>query len=276
MITQYIYGFTVCIFALILILYGVAMECDRRYGGFQQSRLQYFTTPYHYIVGPNNSLIRFVDRNNIKKIYHDVDSIFPWAARFKAEYTNIRREALKVLELGNIPKFHELDSEYNDISAHDPSREWRTFVLKFYSEMNAKALEVCPVTSALVESVPEIHAAMFSILDPGFHIPPHRGPSTAALRYHLGIVIPEDGECFIEVGGERYDWKNGEDVVFDDTFEHHVYNNTTGKRIVLFCDVARPLPAWLMCLEDKLMRSRGVRAYFSKYNQATEKVVRIV
>jgi beta-hydroxylase len=80
---------------------------------------------------------------------------------------------------------------------------------------------------------------MFSILMPGSKIPPHFGPTRMCLRYHLGLKVPEK-DCFIKVGHEIYNWKNGEDIMFDDTIIHSVENNSNEPRIILFLDIERP------------------------------------
>ncbi|MEI6001043.1 aspartyl/asparaginyl beta-hydroxylase domain-containing protein, partial [Paraburkholderia bengalensis] len=61
------------------------------------------------------------------------------------------------------------------------------------------------------------------------------------LRYHLGLVTPNDDRCAIVVDGIAYSWRDGEDVVFDETYMHHAANETDHDRIILFCDIARPM-----------------------------------
>ena len=82
---------------------------------------------------------------------------------------------------------------------------------------------------------------MFAILEPGAHLNPHRDPFGGSLRYHLGLVTPNSDACFIVVDGERYSWRDGEAVMFDETFIHWAENKTPTTRIILFCDVERPL-----------------------------------
>ena len=82
---------------------------------------------------------------------------------------------------------------------------------------------------------------MFSLLEPGAKIKPHYGPLRGIVRLHVGLDTPNDPECYILVDGKRYHWKDGEIVIFDDTYEHQVHNNTDKARMVLFCDVQRPL-----------------------------------
>jgi beta-hydroxylase len=69
----------------------------------------------------------------------------------------------------------------------------------------------------------------------------HRDPYAGSLRYHLGLVTPNSPDCFIDVDGERYYWKDGEAVMFDETYIHYAANKTDHQRIVLFCDIERPV-----------------------------------
>jgi len=41
--------------------------------------------------------------------------------------------------------------------------------------------------------------------------------------------------------GEPYSWRDGEDFMFDETYLHYAENETYDPRIILFCDVARPM-----------------------------------
>ena len=82
---------------------------------------------------------------------------------------------------------------------------------------------------------------MFAELAPGGTLNPHRDPYAGSLRYHLGLVTPNDDRCFIEVDGQRYSWRDGKSVVFDETFIHWAQNGAETNRIILFCDIERPL-----------------------------------
>jgi beta-hydroxylase len=93
-----------------------------------------------------------------------------------------------------------------------------------------------------MRAIPGMKTAMFSILAAGKHIPPHRGPYKGVLRYHLGLIVPQPAEaCRIRVGDEVRHWTEGGSLVFDDTYDHEVWNDTGGQRVVLFVDVVRPL-----------------------------------
>ena len=96
-------------------------------------------------------------------------------------------------------------------------------------------------TVELLKQIPGVKAAMFASLPPGAKLVRHRDPYAGSLRYHLGLTTPNDPGCYIEVDGQRYHWKDGEDVMFDETFIHYAENTTTHQRVILFCDVERPV-----------------------------------
>ncbi|HEY0179378.1 MAG TPA: aspartyl/asparaginyl beta-hydroxylase domain-containing protein, partial [Dokdonella sp.] len=120
-------------------------------------------------------------------------------------------------------------------------RGWKRFYLKWYDDAHPSARVLCPRTTALLGAIPSVKAAMFAELPPGSELRKHRDPYAGSLRYHLGLVTPGDDRCYIEVDGERYSWRDGEGVMFDETYIHRAENATDRDRIILFCDVERPM-----------------------------------
>lgn len=102
----------------------------------------------------------------------------------------------------------------------------------------------CPRTSALLESLPLVrireHAPeiCFSVLAPGTHILSHTGVSNLRVVVHLPLIVPAD--CAIVVGGETHAWREGEVVVFDDTFVHEAWNRGPSRRVILLMDTWNP------------------------------------
>lgn len=82
---------------------------------------------------------------------------------------------------------------------------------------------------------------MFASLPPGGTLNRHRDPYAGSLRYHLGLSTPNSERCFIEVDGQRYSWRDGEGVLFDETYLHWTQNGSDCERIILFCDIERPM-----------------------------------
>lgn len=101
---------------------------------------------------------------------------------------------------------------------------------------------------------------MFAVLPPGATLPRHRDPYAGSLRYHLGLRTANSPQCYIDVDGERRFWRDGEVLMFDETFIHYARNETDVKRIILFCDIARPLNNPFARAVDWLMRKTIMNA----------------
>lgn len=152
----------------------------------------------------------------------------------KDNWRTIQEELIELLKNENdIPKFHEVDKIQKFIANKDQAA-WRVFMFKAYGNWQEGNCNKAPKTTSLLKEIPGITTAMFSILGPQKHIPPHNGFYKGVYRYHLGLIIPKLGECYIINGGHRYDWKEGEDILFDDTYKHAVWNKTEETRVVLF------------------------------------------
>jgi aspartate beta-hydroxylase/beta-hydroxylase len=104
------------------------------------------------------------------------------------------------------------------------------------------------VTCAALDRVPGVFQALFSILDPGKSIPSHEGPYRGYLRYHLGLIVPEQDPPQIRIKDQIYTWREGEDMLWDDTWEHEVTNHCKDRRVVLIVDIRRPMPLPLTAL----------------------------
>jgi beta-hydroxylase len=163
---------------------------------------------------------------------------FPEMAALRDNWRTIREEAVSLMGGGGLKAASDhIDIGFNSFF----QRGWKRFYLKWYDKPPASALALCPKTVALLESIPSVNAAMFALLPPGARLNEHRDPSAASLRYHLGIITPNSDECFINVDGQSYSWRDGQDVMFDETYLHYAENRTDQTRLILFCDVERPL-----------------------------------
>ena len=100
----------------------------------------------------------------------------------------------------------------------------------------------CPKTAALLDGIPGLFQAFFSILDGGKSIPAHGGPYRGYLRYHLGLVVPERTPRRSGSRTSTYTWQEGESILFDDSWEHEVINDCAEDRVVLIVDIRRPMP----------------------------------
>jgi len=181
---------------------------------------------------------------------------FPWADALVARWPAMRDEALAVLRHRDaIPAFHEISPEQASISV---GHHWRTFLLYGFGTRLEQNCRHAPITAAALERVPGLATAWLSILAPGYHIPAHGGVSKGFVRAHLALVVPQEAErCRMRVGDEVRAWRAGELLLFDDSREHEVWNDTDEERVVLVFDVdrpMRPLGRWLHRLFLRLVR----------------------
>ncbi len=165
-------------------------------------------------------------------------SEFPDLAGLRAEWKTIRDEAIAMRDGARI----KAAATYNDIGFNSFFRDgWKRFYLKWYDDAHPSALAACPKTCEVLKNIPSVKAAMFAELPPGSRLGRHRDPFAGSMRYHLGLVTANSPDCYLDVDGERYFWRDGEDVVFDETYLHYAENKTDVDRIILFCDVDRPM-----------------------------------
>lgn len=155
----------------------------------------------------------------------------------------IRDEALALDEQSAISASEDLD----DIGFNSFFKTgWKRFYLKWYGVDLNSAQRLCPETFDILADIDSVKGAMFAMLPPGARLVRHRDPYAGSLRYHLGLVTPNDDDCYINVDGETYSWRDGEAVMFDETYLHYAENQTESNRIVLFLDIKRPVQyAWV-------------------------------
>ena len=175
------------------------------------------------------------------------EALFPWFARLEAATDSIRSELLGVLErdTGLRP--------YVEFAPHQPANQWAelnhsltwsAFFLWENGRRNDANADSCPATDALLRELPLLDipgmapTAMFSIMKPGAHIPPHHGVTNTRAVIHLPLIVPEG--CAFRVGGEIREWREGVAWGFDDTVEHEAWNRSSQVRAILIVDGWNP------------------------------------
>ncbi len=163
---------------------------------------------------------------------------FPELLVLQANWQVIREEGLLLQQQEAI----KADDKFKDAGFNSFFKTgWKRFYLKWYEDAHPSASELCPQTTALLRTIPTVKAAMFATLPDGSRLPRHRDPYAGSLRFHLGLATPNDDRCFIEVDGKRYSWRDGEGVLFDETYIHYAENTSGENRLILFCDIERPM-----------------------------------
>jgi beta-hydroxylase len=178
---------------------------------------------------------------------------FSWASALEQSFPVIKKELDQVLNQSGVG-FKSYMSEHQQRLGG-----WNTFNFFFYGKKIEENCALCPETTRILESLPgfERDHIMFSALNPHARIPPHTGPMNGILRAHLGMVVPQG--CYIRVGPDERTWQEGKVLVFDDSFEHEVWNHSDSVRIVLFVNF------WHPCFSPKEIQ------VLEKFRQAYER-----
>ncbi len=189
------------------------------------------------------------------------NSHFDFLDAFVDNWKEIEAEAREVLKFREqIPGFQEISPDQYRLAK---GNNWKTFVLFGFGQRLEKNTVLTPKTAEILEKVPNLQTAMFSILAPGYHIPAHTGVTKGILRSHLGLIIPKDYEkCRIRVDDTITPWRPGEIFVFDDTYEHEVWNDTDEERVILLFDFDRPMGFRGRFLNKALMAAMKKTAFY--------------
>ena len=176
--------------------------------------------------------------------FHD-PSQFPGVREIEAATDEIRGEYEALVKL----RTAEL-VPYSQYPEHVPLGQWKELnnsldwtaihLLQNGRAVDANA-EHCPRTLELLSDLPQPQIkgaspnAMFSLLAPKTHIPPHTGVANVRLVAHLPLIVPAG--CGFRCGGTTCEWRVGEVFVFDDTIEHEAWNDSDELRVVLIFDL---------------------------------------
>ncbi len=166
---------------------------------------------------------------------------FPELKILDDNWEDIRDEALALYESGLITIKDDLPA-----SSFYKDNRWTSFYLKSYDNDIPSAYELAPKTMALIDQLPSMNMALFACLNPGKKINNHHDPFAFTLRYSLGLSTPNSEQSGLIVNGDDYHWKDGESIIFDETYFHCAYNNSDKPRIILMTDIDRPLKLALL------------------------------
>lgn len=182
---------------------------------------------------------------------------FEWTTLLEENWLTIRKELEGIL--ANHQQFPSLQDIQKEQIVLNQDNNWKTYFLFGFGLKASKNCEACPVTASLLEQIPDMKTAFFSILSPGKHIPAHKGVFKGLIRSHLGLIIPgKKGDCLMRIDNQKIFWEEGKTVVFDDTYEHEVWNNSNQVRVVLLIDIVRPFKTPLAAI------NRGIINIISK------------
>ncbi len=176
-------------------------------------------------------------------------SAFAWVEALEARTEAITAELRAVLDqhqAGFQPYVaYQPGTPLNQWQELNHSKRWSSYFLWNNGQPVTEHLERCPETAkalaavGLADIAGQCPNAMFSVLAPHTHIPPHHGETNARLVVHLPLIVPD--KCTYRVGFEHRRWNVGETLIFDDSIEHEARNDSAELRVVMIFDVWNPL-----------------------------------
>ncbi len=192
---------------------------------------------YAYVRG-TEWLFRFTRHG--KAVFFPLD-IYPWTATLQDNWRTIRGELDALLaNLDSMPNYQDVALSQRVLTQDD---KWKAIVFNVMGHRIEENCQACPETARLIESIPGVLYAMYSVLKPGKHIEPHRGPYGGALNCHLALRVPKERElCTLRVDDQKRHWEEGRMHVFNDRHIHEAWNKSDELRVVLLMYVVRPLP----------------------------------
>lgn len=219
------------------LVYVYRFRGEARYAGLGE----YFRKGWP-IFSPFNCLLYMTTRPRGAKAVLD-PAEFPELDLLRQNWQTIREEALELVRQDYFDATKRPGTGgYYDVGFRTFFKYgWGRFYLNWYGYSHHSARRLCPKTVEILEKVPAVHGAMFAYLPKGSQLTRHADPIAVSLRYHLGLATPNSDDCFINVDGRHLSWRDGEAIMFDETYLHFVRNDTDADRLILMCDVKRPL-----------------------------------
>lgn len=177
-------------------------------------------------------------------------ALFPWLSDLEAATDTIAAEMAVAVSTASATELapyiqYPKGVPLNQWKELNHSTDWTSFFLWKDGDRQAIADERCPQTMAILDELPLCDqpgfapTAVFSVLQPHTHIPPHTGSTNVRLLVHLPLLLP--GPARFRVGNETRDWRMGEAWVFDDSINHEAWNDADQQRVILILDVWNPL-----------------------------------
>uniref|UniRef100_A0A5S6NS04 Protein tilB homolog n=1 Tax=Xenopus tropicalis TaxID=8364 RepID=A0A5S6NS04_XENTR len=172
----------------------------------------------------------------------------PWWTAKETSYTDLVRTLEANWKLIRDEGLAVIDTEKGLFVPEDENLrekgDWSQYTLWQQGRKNEKSCAAAPRTCALLERFPESTGCRrgqikYSVMHPGTHVWPHTGPTNCRLRMHLGLVIPKEG-CRIRCANDTRSWEEGKVLIFDDSFEHEVWQEANSYRLIFIVDVWHP------------------------------------
>lgn len=173
---------------------------------------------------------------------------FGWTAALRRDWRAIREEAHGVALATGVPATSADRRAAREVPIGRPDRRTGD------GDAESDGSPRCPRTIAALAGVPALAGAVFSVLEPGTHLPARRGATKGLVTCDLGLIVPRDGDVRMRVADRVVRWAEGETLVFDDSYEHEAWNAAGSACVILRVRFQRPLAQPARWIADRLLR----------------------
>jgi len=236
---------SVIMFAIVAFCIGSMAYVYNYRGNARYASLSEYLRKGWPMFTPFNCLLYMFTRPKARPAIMDMNQ-FPELSEIQENWQAIRDEGMALMKQGGFDSITDPDeASYYDIGFRTFYKYgWTKFYLTWYGYTHKSAMRTCPKTVELLNKIPSVNGAMFSMLPPTGQLTRHLDPVACSLRYHLGLDTPNDDRCYISIDDRKYSWRDGEPLLFDVTFLHFAQNESDKSRLILMCDIDRPM-SWI-------------------------------
>ncbi|MFT7472656.1 MAG: aspartate beta-hydroxylase [Kiritimatiellia bacterium] len=175
-------------------------------------------------------------------------SLYPWCHAIEAAFEEIREEYYQLAMNPGIVGEPYIDANASALGeSWKPligSKNWTSHQLYKNDHADRILIEQLPTTCALLEQVPLLKThgqpreVLFSVLLGKQQIPPHYGLANTDMTVHLPLIA--SSKAGMNVAGQEYLWQEGKAFLFDDSFLHESWNNSSEPRVNLLFGAWHP------------------------------------
>lgn len=146
-------------------------------------------------------------------------------------------------------QYHEIKTEFEQFTGSNKLQpyfykeqagntlKWKTLPLLTWNIKRRQAKQF-PDTNKILQSIPGLVSASFSLLEAGGEIATHKGDTDANIRGHLCLYTAQQKEKVgFTVNNITKNWEEGKWLLFCDAHLHGGYNHSNENRLVLIVDV---------------------------------------
>ena len=184
------------------------------------------------IIAIMNACIELIDNRVVYPIENE-----PFISDFLTEFKVIKKEFNRYSKFYYPVSFKVFDNSIVDSTQHN---DYFYYICRYYRDID-RISKHFPVLNRLLNKYQYIRTAFFSAIKGPLAIKTHRGPYRGLLRGHIAIHTDEPESSVLNIMDDtyKYNWREGNAFIFDDTYYHRLDKTDELSRISFIFDIKR-------------------------------------